>query len=162
VSDIEIKRPESVDTSRFRRFMAGETFEEQAEAEGVFVQTIVASVERASRREQMIRHAKLMELKQQGQLQNERFRAQIRERLSGKVAEAIEKLLRGQKDKVTVDKATGQVTIEQIVDDPEAILAGIIEYKKFTSLEQKPAAAVAAQVQNNAAINNTTNQKAES
>jgi hypothetical protein len=50
------------------------------------------------------------------------------------------KLLNGQRDKVTLDKATGQMTIEHIVDDLETMAAGVDLYKKTTALEEKPAA----------------------
>jgi hypothetical protein len=145
-------KPESVDKLRFQRYREGWEFESLAALEGVDVQTIQASVERASRREHMILQFRITELRQRGALANEMFRAQIRERYADKAAETLGKLLDGQREKVRVDKVTGKVTVEHVVDDPETMALALIEYKKTTSLEEKPAAASTVQVQKKAVI----------
>jgi hypothetical protein len=153
IQEVQSQYGVSIDKLRLDRAMEGWDFERLAAVEGVEVQTIQASVARASRREHMIRHYQLMEMRQRGALANEMFRTQIRETYADKAAQVIGKLLDGQRDEVTVDKATGQVTIEHIVDDPETMAAGVDLYRKTTSLEEKPAAATV-QVQKNAVINN--------
>jgi hypothetical protein len=80
---------EFIDKLRFERIMEGWDFESLPAVEGVEVQTIEASVGRASRREHMLIHFRIMELRQRGVLANEEFRQQIREMYADKVAATL-------------------------------------------------------------------------
>jgi hypothetical protein len=86
---------EFIDRLRYDHFMGGANFDEIGNLEDVASQIVYASVERESRPQRVLMRSKLLELRRQGEVANERFRQQLRRDLADDVARAIEKLRPG-------------------------------------------------------------------
>lgn len=130
---------DSVAAKRYQRFKQGETIEEIAEADDVKVETIRLAILAFDKKFALLTQNAIVRERLDGELSNEKLRAAIRSRVHNKVLKAIDTLVTGERKYVSFDQAKGKfVTVK--ATDFNMMLAGIREFQKLVSLEQKPAA----------------------
>ena len=145
-----VERRESVNVLRLRRFKAGETADEIAQSEGVRVDTVLYGLRRAEERKQMLFMWKLMDLRLEGAIENERIRKRIRRDLSEKLIKAVDCLLSGKRAVIARNPNTGEIIVHDTID-PEVIAMGVEQARTLLSLEEKPAPnPIYVNIQNNA------------
>ncbi len=130
---------DSVAAKRYQRFKQGETIEEIAEADDVKVETIRLAILAFDKKFALLTQNAIVRERLDGELSNEKLRAAIRSRVHNKVLKAIDTLVTGERKYVSFDQTKGKfVTVK--ATDFNMMLAGIREFQKLVSLEQKPAA----------------------
>lgn len=130
---------DSVAAKRYQRFKKGETIEEIAEADDVKVETIRLAILAFDKKFALLTQNAIVRERLDGELSNEKLRAAIRSRVHNKVLKAIDTLVTGERKYVSFDQTKGKfVTVK--ATDFNMMLAGIREFQKLVSLEQKPAA----------------------
>ena len=130
---------DSVAAKRFQRFKKGETIQEIADADNVKVETIKLAIMAFEKKFALLTQNAIVRERLDGELSNEKLRAAIRSRVHNKVLKAIDTLVTGERKYVSFDQTKGKfVTVK--ATDFNMMLAGIREFQKLVSLEQKPAA----------------------
>jgi hypothetical protein len=130
---------DSVGARRYERFRQGETVEEIAKEDDVKVETVRQDIGTYGRKFELLTQNAIMRDRLEGELSNEKLRSAIRSKVHKKVLNAIDYLVKGDRKFVSFDQAKGKfVTIT--AKDFNMMLAGIKEFAKLVSLEQKPAA----------------------
>lgn len=127
-------------TDRYERWMAGESAEAIAEADGVSVGTANSSIRQGGQIVAMRNSEELMRLKERAELDNERLRRQVREAVGEQMKEAIATLLRGKRELVVKD-AAGNVSFQEY-NDPDVLVSGLEQARKTISLDVKPGPSV--------------------
>lgn len=158
VANTQLDKP--LDTSRdFQRYLSlieeGLSVAEIAARDGITEKHAATSIAQGQKIAEMRFARELMHLRSESALDIEKQRKSIRKKLSGKVEAALATLLEGKRAIVEVDKITGKVTLHEITD-PEILALGIEQFRKTTSMEEKPAAPTT--VINNVQQNNTNTQ----
>ena len=129
---------DSVSAKRYQRFKKGETIEQIAKKDGVKVETIRLAILAFDKKFELLTQNAIVRERLEGELSNEKLRAAIRSRVHHKVLKAIDHLVTGDRKYVSFDQTKGEfVTVE--AKDFNMMLAGIKEFQKLVSLEQKPA-----------------------
>jgi hypothetical protein len=121
-----------------QRFFEGETFEEIAEADNQTPEKVEAAIRRAQLRREMIGLFHLNEMKLESALENEEFRQRLRRELQHKVVKALAVLLEAKRVIASIDRDTGEITTRTVIDS-KIMAFGVEQYRKATSLEEKPA-----------------------
>jgi hypothetical protein len=139
---------DSVDLDRYERYRGGETIQKIAVADHVQEPTARASIRAGEVIAERALMRKLGDKKLKGALKNEEIREEVRDKLGVKFLASLEKLLDGTRVVVQRNKDTGQITMHEIAD-PEIMAQGVEQFRKVTSLEEKPAAQTVVNVQQN-------------
>lgn len=128
---------DSLPAKRYERFKKGETIEQIAEKDGVKVETIRLAILAFDKKYELLTQNAIVRERLEGELSNEKLRAAIRTRVHAKVLKAIDTLVTGERKYVSFDQTKGKfVTVK--ATDFNMMLAGIKEFQKLVSLEQKP------------------------
>lgn len=125
------------DLSRYYRFMAGESDSDIATRDNVTIEEVQKSIHLGEVQEEARQRSALMKLRYEAALANETLRKRARNKLEDKFLGGLGKLLKGQRVVVERDLATGKVTFHEY-EDPDVIVKGVEQYRKTTSLEEKP------------------------
>lgn len=136
---------------RYRKFKdGGKSIADIATEEGITVEGAKKSIAEGKTRYEMALQSEVLQRKVKGQLENEIIRKRVRRKLANKFLAALDQLLEGKRVMVSIDKATGKILTQEVVD-PDMLVAGVTMFHKTVSLEEKPAAAPTVQlnVQNN-------------
>lgn len=130
---------DSMGARRYERFKKGQSLEEIAEEDSVKVETVRMDVLAYEKKFELLTQNAIMRERLDGELENEKLRKLIRSKVHKKVLKAIDKMVEGKRKFVSFDQQKGKyVTVE--ATDFQMMLAGIKEFQKLVSLEQKPAA----------------------
>lgn len=128
---------DSVGARRYERFKQGKSLEEIAEEDNVKVVTVRQDVVAFEKKFELLTQNAIVRERLEGELENEKLRKMIRTKVHKKVLKAIEIMVDGKRKFVSFDQAKGAyVTITAV--DYQMMLAGLKEFQKITSLEQKP------------------------
>jgi hypothetical protein len=128
---------DSVGARRYERFKQGQSLEEIAEEYNVKVDTVRLDVLHFEKKFELLTQNAIMRERLEGELENEKLRKLIRSKVHKKVLKAIETMVDGKRKYVSFDQAQGKyVTITAV--DYQMMLAGLKEFQKLVSLEQKP------------------------
>lgn len=143
---------DSLGARRYERFKGGKTLEEIAKEDNVKVDTVRMDVLAFEKKFELLTQNAIMRERLDGELENEKLRKLIRSKVHKKVLKSIDLMVEGKRKFVSFDQAKGKyVTVTAV--DYQMMLAGIKEFQKLVSLEQKPQ--VAATVVNVNQTNNT-------
>lgn len=128
---------DSVGARRFERFKQGKSLEEIAQEDNVKVDTVKLDVLHFEKKFELLTQNAIMRERLEGELENEKLRKLIRSKVASKVLKAIETMVEGKRKFVSFDQTKGKyVTITST--DFQMMLAGLKEFQKLVSLEQKP------------------------
>jgi len=128
---------DTVGARRYERYRSGKTVEEIAEADGVKVETVRADVLAYENKFEFLTQNAIMRDRLEGELENEKLRKLIRSKVASKVLKAVDTLVEGKRKYVSFDQQKGEyVTVT--ATDFQMMLAGLKEFQKLVSLEQKP------------------------
>ena len=128
---------DSMAARRYERFKQGKSLEEIAEEDNVKVGTVKLDVLHFEKKFELLTQNAIMRERLEGELENEKLRKLIRTKVHKKVLKAIEIMVDGKRKYVSFDQSKGAyVTITAV--DYQMMLAGLKEFQKITSLEQKP------------------------
>jgi len=128
---------DSVGARRYERFKQGQSLEEIAEEYNVKVETVRMDILHYEKKFELLTQNAIMRERLEGELENEKLRKLIRTKVHKKVLKAIEIMVDGKRKYVSFDQSKGAyVTITAV--DYQMMLAGLKEFQKITSLEQKP------------------------
>lgn len=128
---------DSMAARRYERFKQGQSLEEIAEEDNVKVDTVRLDVLHFEKKFEILTQNAIMRERLDGELENEKLRKLIRSKVHKKVLKAIETMVDGKRKYVSFDQAQGKyVTITAV--DYQMMLAGLKEFQKLVSLEQKP------------------------
>jgi len=128
---------DSVGARRYERFKQGQSLEEIAEEYDVKVETVRLDILHYEKKFELLTQNAIMRERLEGELENEKLRKLIRTKVHKKVLKAIEIMVDGKRKYVSFDQSKGAyVTITAV--DYQMMLAGLKEFQKITSLEQKP------------------------
>jgi hypothetical protein len=128
---------DSVGARRYERFKQGESLEEIAEKDKVKVDTVRMDVLAFEKKFELLTQNAIMRERLDGELENEKLRKLIRSKVHKKVLKSIDLMVEGKRKFVSFDQAKGKyITVTAV--DYQMMLAGIKEFQKLVSLEQKP------------------------
>lgn len=153
MSDTALARRKSVHVLRYERFRTGESFEDIAVAENITEQTAITSVQKGQREVEMRTAFEIAEARQTAVYENEKQRGRLRKQLATHFEAAMKALLEGKRVITSIDKATGAILTQEILD-PEILASGVEQYRKSISLEEKPVAQTQINIQQNNTLNN--------
>lgn len=128
----------SVGAKRYERFRQGKTIQEIADEDGVKFETVKMDVLAYEKKFDLSLQSAIVRQRIEGELSNEKLRKEIRSRVHKKVLKSIDHLIEGKRKYVFFDQAAGKVVTVN-AHDWNMMLAGIKEFSKLVSLEQKPA-----------------------
>lgn len=128
---------DSTASKRYERYRSGKTIEQIAEADGVKPETVKLDILAYGKKFELLTQNAIQRERLEGELSNEKLRTAIRARVHKKVLKSIETMVDGKRKFVSFDQTKGKyVTITAV--DYQMMLAGIREFQKLVSLEQKP------------------------
>jgi len=128
---------DTVGARRYERYRTGKTIEEIAEEDGVKVLTVRQDVLAYENKFEFLTQNAIMRDRLEGELENEKLRKLIRSKVASKVLKAVDTLVEGKRKYVSFDQQKGEyVTVT--ATDFQMMLAGLKEFQKLVSLEQKP------------------------
>jgi len=128
---------DSLGARRYERFKQGQSLEEIAEEDNVKVDTVRIDVLAFEKKFELLTQTTIMRERLDGELENEKLRKLIRSKVYQKAIKAVETLVEGKRKFVSFDQAKGKyVTVT--ATDFQMMLAGLKEFQKIVSLEQKP------------------------
>lgn len=128
---------DSMGARRYERFKGGKTLEEIAKEDNVKVDTVRIDVLAFEKKFELLTQNAIMRERLDGELENEKLRKMIRSKVAKKVLKSIETMVEGKRKFVSFDQAAGKyITITAV--DYQMMLAGLKEFQKLVSLEQKP------------------------
>jgi hypothetical protein len=129
---------DSLGARRYERFKGGKTLEEIAKEDNVKVDTVRMDVLAFEKKFELLTQNAIMRERLDGELENEKLRKLIRSKVHKKVLKSIDLMVEGKRKFVSFDQTKGKyVTVTAV--DYQMMLAGIKEFQKLVSLEQKPA-----------------------
>lgn len=129
---------DSIDSAWYHRVKAGETEVQIAQKEGISIDEVQRSIKNGEQLEFARFLREFLGFRLEVVIHNERFRKRIRKRFEDKVIDALGRLLSGERTLIEKDRKTGEVRFHKFID-LELIARGIEQYRKTTSLEEKPA-----------------------
>lgn len=135
----------------YMRTTAGETIEDIAASDNISVDMVQQLVQQGAAFEGQRVALKLQSLREQGALQNEELRLQLRNDCAPLVLSAVMMLLKGKRKVAVTDKEGTHI---EEIDDVGMQIKGIELYRKTVSLEEKPGATTSIVMQNNIRQNN--------
>lgn len=128
---------DSLASKRYERYRSGKTVEQIAKADGVKPETVRLDILAYEKKYELLTQNAIQRERLEGELSNEKLRTAIRARVHKKVLKSIDVMVEGKRKFVSFDQASGKyVTITAV--DYQMMLAGIKEFQKLVSLEQKP------------------------
>ncbi len=128
---------DSLASKRYERYRNGKTIEQIAKADGVKPETVRLDILSYEKKYELLTQNAIQRERLEGELSNEKLRTAIRARVHTKVLKSIDKMVEGKRKFVSFDQTKGKyVTVT--ATDWQMMLAGIKEFSKLVSLEQKP------------------------
>ncbi len=128
---------DSLASKRYERYRSGKTIEQIAEADGVKPETVRLDILAYEKKFELLTQNAIQRERLEGELSNEKLRTAIRAKVHKKVLKSIDLMVEGKRKFVSFDQAKGKyITITAV--DYQMMLAGIREFQKLVSLEQKP------------------------
>jgi hypothetical protein len=129
---------DSLASKRYERYRSGKTIDQIAKADGVKPETVRLDILAYEKKYELLTQNAIQRERLEGELSNEKLRTAIRARVHKKVLKSIDMMVEGKRKFVSFDQTKGKyVTVTAV--DYQMMLAGIKEFQKLVSLEQKPA-----------------------